>query len=161
MLVGLLDGWVYEVCEGWMKLILLPGVVSVINLIFLFRRRYGYILLKRVARWWVTMRWSSSISFISYRVSRWACPPVRTNIIYIYNRPRTASPAAMTTIIDEAPIDLRFIYADRDMKIMQANQRSSYINTAVCCIVIDLRPDAKSAKTLLANITSLATDCCR
>ena len=89
--------------------------------------------------------------------------PSRANkyYIYIYNRPRTASPAAMTTIIDEAPIDLRCIYADRDMKIMQANQRSSYINTAVCCIVIDLRPDAKSAKTLLANITSLATDCCR
>ena len=64
----------------------------------------------------VTMRWSSSISLITYRVSRWACPPCEK-----YDRPRTASPAAMATILDETPIGLHGIHEDRDMKIMQAN----------------------------------------
>ena len=53
-------------------------------------------------------------------------PPVNK-----HSRPRTASPAAATTKMDDTPIDLHGIHAGRDMKKMQANQRSPYINTAV------------------------------
>ena len=48
-----------------------------------------------------------------------------------YNRPRTASPAAMTTKMDDTPINLHGIHAGRDMKILQANQRYSYSNAVV------------------------------
>ena len=69
---------------------------------------------------------SSSITLISYHVSRWACPPANN-----YNSPRTASPAAMTTKMYDTPIGLHDTHTGRDMNIMPAYQRSSYINTVV------------------------------
>ena len=84
------------------------------------------IFIEWVAQWLVTMRWSSSKSLIIPRVAM-GMPPLRRK----YHRPRTASPAAMTTIMDETPIGLHGIHAGRDMKIMQADQRSYYINTVV------------------------------
>ena len=37
----------------------------------------------------------------------------------------------MATLMDEPPIGLQGIHADSNMKIVQADQRSSYINAVV------------------------------
>ena len=72
------------------------------------------IFIEWVARWLVTIRLFIFLFIsISCRASRWAC----------------LSLAAMTTIMDETRIGLHGIPAGRDMKIMQANQRSCYIKT--------------------------------
>ena len=70
---------------------------------------------------------SSSISLVSYRVSRWACPPLR-KIIIIDPAPHHLH-AAMTATMDDAPIVMHGIHAGRDMKRMQANWR--YYDTVV------------------------------
>ena len=70
------------------------------------------------------MRWSSSS--VSYHA---ACHDGHPPPVNKYGRPRTTSPATMTTIMDQTPA--HGIHAGRDVKIMHANQRSSYINTVV------------------------------
>ena len=124
-LLGTWSMWGVDEINQW----LLSYVVSVINLIVSFRRRYGKILLNR----WGDGRWQClgrhrSVSYHS------ACRDGHAPPANKYDRPCTASPTCsyhMTAITDETPIGLHGIHAGRDMKIMQANQRSSYINTAV------------------------------
>ena len=57
-------------------------------------------------------------------------PPLRTNIIKIDPTLHHLQ-VCLTAKVDDTPIGLYGIHAGRDMKIMQANQRSSNINNTV------------------------------